>query len=137
MILNLNKRGFKVDFSWLVDLEKVIKKELSLKKQISLALVDKKEIKKFNKVYRKKDNITDVLSFTLDDKYILGEIIICLEQARKQAKEKKKTLKSELQLLVVHGILHLLGYNHEKGVKYAKEQEKKEKEILNLIQWNV
>ncbi len=134
MILNLNKRGFKVDFSWLVDLEKVIKKELSLKKQISLALVDKKEIKKFNKVYRKKDNITDVLSFTLDDKYILGEIIICLEQARKQAKEKKKTLKSELQLLVVHGILHLLGYNHEKGVKYAKEQEKKEKEILNLIQ---
>lgn len=133
MILNLNKRGFKVDFSWLIDLEKVIKKELNLKKQISLALVDKKEIKKFNKVYRKKDNITDVLSFTLDDEYILGEIIICLEQARKQAKEKNKTLKSELQLLTVHGILHLLGYNHEKGIKYAKEQEKKEQEILSLI----
>ncbi len=133
MILNLNKRSFKVDFSWLLDLEKVIKKELKVNKQISLALVDKKEIKKFNKVYRKKDNITDVLSFTLDDEYVLGEIIICLEQARKQAKEKKETLKSELQLLTVHGILHLLGYDHEKGFKYAKEQEKKEQEILNLI----
>ena len=111
----------------------MIKKELKVNKQISLALVDKKEIKKFNKVYRKKDNITDVLSFTLDDEYVLGEIIICLEQARKQAKEKKETLKSELQLLTVHGILHLLGYDHEKGFKYAKEQEKKEQEILNLI----
>jgi len=138
-IIDLNKRGYLVNFKWLTDLDKILRSKkinLDLKKlnkYISLALVSKKEIKKLNKLYRNNDYVTDVLSFNLDTKEMLGEIVICLDQAKKQAKEKKKSLKSELKLLTIHGILHLLGYNHEVSLKEKYKQEKKEKEILNLL----
>ncbi|PLX25691.1 rRNA maturation RNase YbeY [Candidatus Parcubacteria bacterium] len=132
-ILNINKRSFVADFSWLSDLEKILKKDFKIKQQISIALVLPKEIKKLNKVYRRKDKVTDVLSFSLDSKDILGEIIICLSQAKKQAKEKKQSIKSELQLLTVHGTLHLLGYDHEKGDKEFLRQTKMEQKILEKL----
>jgi len=138
-IIDLNKRGYLANFKWLIDLDKILRSKKinlnlkKLKKYISLALVSKKEIKKLNKLYRNKDYVTDVLSFSLDTKEILGEVVICLDQAKKQAKEKKKSLKSELKLLTIHGILHLLGYNHEVSLKEKYKQEKKEKEILNLL----
>ncbi len=138
-LIDLNIRGYRVDFTWLKDLEKIVKKksidlnQKELNKYISLALINKKEIKELNKVYRKKNKVTDVLSFNLHSKEILGEIVICLEEAKKQALEKKKTIKSELKLLTVHGLLHLLGYDHEKSKKEEKRQEEKEKEILNLL----
>lgn len=132
-ILAINKRGVVADFSWLENLEKIVVKKFKINKQISIALVSLTEIKELNRVYRKKDKVTDVLSFNIDSKEILGEIIICLEQAKKQAREKKQAISSELKLLTVHGILHLLGYDHEKGKKYAEEQEKTEQEILLLL----
>ncbi|MBT4849997.1 rRNA maturation RNase YbeY [Candidatus Parcubacteria bacterium] len=132
-ILLINKRGESADFSWLSTLQKIVARKFKIKKQISIALISSKEIKALNKVYRKKDIATDVLSFNLDSREILGEIVICLGQARINAKQKKNTIVSELKLLTVHGILHLLGYDHEKGKKYTIEQEEKEKEILLLL----
>ena len=138
-LIDLNKRGYKVNFSWLKDLEKVLRNkkvnlnQKELKKYISLALINKKEIKELNRVYRNKNKVTDVLSFNLNSKEILGEIVICLEQAKRQAQEKKISLEKELKLLTIHGFLHLLGYDHEKSKKEAKRQEKKEEEILNLL----
>lgn len=132
-ILNINKRSFNADFSWLSKLEKIVQKDFRVKKQISIALVLPKEIKELNRVYRKKDKVTDVLSFSLDSKDILGEIIICLTQAKKQAHEKKNTIKSELQLLTVHGILHLLGYDHEKSDKEFLRQSKMEQKVLEKL----
>jgi len=132
-ILNLNKSGIVADFSWLSKLEKILKKEFKLKKQISIALVSGPEIKELNRVYRNKNKITDVLSFELDNDYILGEVLICLEQARRQAQEKKNTYKGELQLLTVHGILHLLAYDHEKSVKEEKRQQEMEQKILSRL----
>ena len=132
-LLNLNKAGKAVDFSWLMSLEKIIKKDFKLKKQISIALVNEQQIKGLNRVYRKKNKITDVLSFVMDNDYILGEVLICLDQARRQAKEKKNTQKAELQLLTVHGILHLLGYDHEKNTKEAIRQELAEQKILSEL----
>lgn len=131
--LNINRRGWRADFSWLALLESIVVKKFKFKGSISIALIDKKEIKELNRVYRRKDKVTDVLSFNLDSKELLGEIVICLDQAKKQAKSKKQTLKSELQLLTVHGILHLLGYNHELGPKDAAKQEEKQQEILALL----
>ena len=132
-ILLINKRGESADFSWLSTLQKIVARKFKIKKQISIALISSKEIKALNKVYRKKDIATDVLSFNLDSREILGEIVICLGQARINAKQKKNTIVSELKLLTVHGLLHLLGYDHEKGKKYTIEQEEKEKEILLLL----
>jgi probable rRNA maturation factor len=130
-IISINKRGYRADFSWLDALALVVSKKFKIKKEISIAILSPVEIKKLNKIYRQKNKVTDVLSFNLDDDKILGEIVICLEQAKKQAIEKKVSLQSELRLLVVHGILHLLGYDHERSLAEAERQEKEEQVLLN------
>ncbi|MFA6253455.1 MAG: rRNA maturation RNase YbeY [Patescibacteria group bacterium] len=130
-IITLNKRGYRADFTWLTDFSRVILPRYKIKKEISVALLSSSEIKKLNKIYRQKNKVTDVLSFNLEDKNILGEIVICLEQAKKQAIEKNKSIKSELKLLLLHGTLHLLGFDHEKSISEAKRQEKEEQLLLS------
>lgn len=130
-IISLNKRGYRADFTWLTDFSKVILSKYKIKKEISVALLSSSEIKKLNKIYRHKNKVTDVLSFNLEDENILGEIVICLEQTKKQAREKNKSIKSELKLLLLHGTLHLLGYDHEKGASEATRQEKEEQLLLS------
>lgn len=130
-LIHINKRGYRIDFSWLDDFATIAARRLKIKKEISIALLSPLEIKKLNKIYRHKDKVTDVLSFGLDDKHLLGEIVICVEQAKKQAQEKKQSLQSELKLLVVHGTLHLLGYDHEISAKEAERQEAEEKKLLS------
>ncbi|MFA6466858.1 MAG: rRNA maturation RNase YbeY [Patescibacteria group bacterium] len=132
-LLNINKRGLVADFSWLGILEKIIKTDFKLKKQISIALLSDKEIRDLNRVYRKKNKVTDVLSFNMDSDEMLGEVLICLTQAHRQAKAKKNTYRAELQLLTVHGILHLLGYDHEKSLVEEKRQEMAEHTILERL----
>ena len=84
---------------------------------LTLLLTNNKEIQKLNKKYRKINKPTDVLSFhlikkeQLNKKY-LGDIVISIETARKQAHQKKKSLEEEIIMLIVHGYLHLLGYDH-------------------------
>lgn len=91
-------------------------------KEISIALVKDKEVKKLNKIYRGIDRITDVLSF--ED---VNEIIICYPQAKRQAGEKRHSIKKEIKILLIHGLLHLAGYDHqtEKDALLMEEQEKK------------
>ncbi len=126
------------DWSWVKKLEKIISKKFHLRQSISLAFVATKEIKKLNSRYRHKNKITDVLSFNLDDELnktgagsdqILGEVIICWPVLKKQAKQKGQSLTKELQLLLVHGTLHLLGYDHELATE-AKVMESLEERIL-------
>ncbi|MBU1164985.1 rRNA maturation RNase YbeY [Patescibacteria group bacterium] len=108
------------------------------KQKISLGLVTNAEIKKNNRIYRKKNKVTDVLSFSEKDqkfcfpteKNYLGEILICYSQAVLQAKKYNKTVKEELSLLFVHGLLHLLGYDHQKQKDHAK-MKKLEQDILS------
>lgn len=86
----------------------------------SIIFVDDEEIHKINKEYRKVDRITDVISFAFEDneekRYndirLLGDIYICIPQMKRQAQEYKHSEKRELSFLAVHGLLHLLGYDH-------------------------
>ncbi len=105
-------------------IEKILK--LKRKTEISIALVDSKTIKNLNRIYRGKNQVTDVLSFSeLDSKEgkrgalanYLGEVIICYPQMVKQAKNNAKTIKQELALLLVHGVLHLFGHDHKKATE--------------------
>lgn len=82
-------------------------------------IVSSATIKKINKQYRKIDKVTDVISFANRDNTkvivpLLGEIFICLDKAKSQAKEYKHCLQRELIFLFTHGLLHLLGYDHIK-----------------------
>jgi len=108
--------------------------------EISIAFVGDKEIKRLNKQYRGKDKVTDVLSFdyrnglaqikTQKSAEINGEIVICYPQALRQAKEHGRNVKQEIKTLLVHGLLHLCGYEHEKNARQAREMEKTQNKIL-------
>ncbi len=84
---------------------------------LDIYITDDNEIKELNKHYRQKDKPTDVLSFNINefigDVYYLGEVVISYETAQRQALEYGVSLEEELTRLLVHGIVHLMGYDHE------------------------
>ncbi|MBU1177239.1 MAG: rRNA maturation RNase YbeY [Patescibacteria group bacterium] len=130
-----------IDENFFKKITEIVLKEVDAKDktEISLAIVGDGRMRKLNKMYRGKNRVTDVLSFgdktvipylakafprlkkNKDIEFIdppdnikrLGEIIICYPQAKKQAKELNHSLEKELTILLIHGMLHLLGYNHE------------------------
>jgi probable rRNA maturation factor len=79
---------------------------------VSIAFVDDDAMKNLNRKFRHKNRTTDVLTFTGDDTY-LGDIVISIDQARRQAAEERHSVATEVRYLLVHGILHALGYDHE------------------------
>lgn len=116
---------------WVKRVEKEIPK---IKKfELTIAIVGSDMITRLNKTYRKKNKVTDILSFesTLPDH--LGELAICLQKVRSQAKLNKHSVQVELNYLILHGILHLLGYNHEKGGHEAKKMFKIQDGIFNRL----
>lgn len=86
----------------------------------NIIIVDNETIKEINKTYRNKDMVTDVISFALEDDKtfvetdyrILGDIYICLDKAKSQAIEYGHSFLREFSFLTIHGLLHLLGYDH-------------------------
>ena len=109
---------------------KVLKGE-KIEKEISIALVSRKEMQSLNRKYRKKNMATDVLSFgSIND--VLPEIVIRPKEVEKNAKKNKLPFQEELARVLVHGILHLSGLDHQ-----TKEEEavmfKKQEEYLSSI----
>lgn len=102
---------------------------------ISISFVSPEKIVELNQLYLKRDYVTDIISFNLSvpSEPIEGDIYICLEQAAKNAKEYNQTLEDELKLLIVHGVLHLLGY-----ADYTEEEKlemrHQENQLLTQIQ---
>ena len=94
-----------------------------------------KEIQKLNQQYRKKDKPTDVLSFekVSEFKDECAEVIICPFIVRENAKTSKLSLKKALAKILIHGILHVMGYDHELVQKKAEEMELKEKYYFSKI----
>jgi len=90
----------------------------------SIAIVDSEEIKKLNFQYRKLDKPTDVLSFGED----INEIVICPEEVRKNGDDFNKELKE----VAIHGVLHLLGYDHENNESEAKKMFNKQNKYLKI-----
>ena len=96
--------------------------------ELSIALVDDATIRTLNREYRHKDKPTDVLAFPLEDVApgsapeggLLGDVILSIETARAQARRNRRALLAELTMLLAHGLLHLIGYDHQTD---AQEQE--------------
>jgi len=120
---------------------KVLKDEKKKNLDLSIALVTGDKIKELNKKYRGRDKPTDVLSFNqlefIDKKSktqkFLGEIVICPQEVKKNAVRFKMSLKEEMVNSLVHGILHLLGHEHEKFLKEAELMEKKQRYYFSKI----
>lgn len=106
--------------------------------EFSVIIVDNKKIHEINKTYRNVDRPTDVISFAFEDNEgitpnnmrILGEIYLSVEKAKEQAKEFGHSEKREVCYLSIHGLLHLLGYNHEEDEE-KKVMRSLEEKILN------
>ena len=129
MIEFINKTNF--DFN--VELLNEIYNYLTTK-DVELILVDDEEIKELNKTYRNKNTPTDVLSFPLSDAPFapLGSIIISVDTAKRVANELGHSVEDEIKLLFIHGLLHLLGYDHEVDNGEMREKEKEIIEKFNL-----
>ena len=123
---------------------KVLKGEgIDKNTEVSIAFIGPGRMRKLNKTYRKKNRVTDVLSFSnakvrfekfkigpTEKMEGLGEIVICSREVAKNAKKDNSVLEQELTRVIIHGILHLLGYDHEKTEAEAKKMETKEEQYL-------
>jgi probable rRNA maturation factor len=126
------KKYLKIFESITANAKKILKIAHDL--EVNVSIVSDEEMKKINKESRNENSSTDVLSFSLntkyDDKEFLGDIIISIDTATKQAEELENTIQEELEFLYCHGLLHLLGYDHQ-----TKDEETKmfdlKKQILN------
>jgi probable rRNA maturation factor len=112
------------------------------KTEISILFTDDKFIKSLNKKYRGINKSTDVLTFNLeegdlkfpevDKNKLLGDIVVSVETAQRQANSLNHNLENELMILLIHGLLHLIGYDHEED-RDNKIMQVKENEILNTF----
>jgi probable rRNA maturation factor len=80
---------------------------------VAVAIISDARVRRLNRVYRKQDRPTDVLSFPSEDSGCLGDIVIAAGVARRQSTASGHSLQTELRVLALHGLLHLLGYDHE------------------------
>jgi len=138
--------------------KKVLKKENKEGADLSIALVGQGRMRKLNKKYKRKNRVTDILAFPDKDATHpspsqpsvgppgLGEIVICLSEVKKNARRfglpsqilqgktwEGEAFEKELATCLIHGILHLLGYNHEKSEMGAEKMRKKEEYYLSKI----
>ncbi len=125
-------------------LESVIKtvletEGLSLAYEVSITFVDKDEIHQLNKEFRKVDRPTDVLSFPMDTDFMvegvdamLGDIVICMDVAKEQARDVGHSLDREIMYLTCHSTLHLLGYDHMTDDE-KREMRSREKEVMKIL----
>ena len=141
-----NRSEFEIEDTMLEEIEDamvrtLLHQEIGVECEVSFSFVKAEEIKSLNAEYRGIDAVTDVLSFPMYEDFInnreviikenpflpllLGDIVICAQQAKTQAEEYGNTLTRELCYLSVHSVLHLLGYDH---------MEDNEKSVMRIIE---
>ena len=107
--------------------------------ELSVLLANDRKIRTLNKQYRGQDRATDVLSFSQNEEenkpnsHLMGDVVISTVTAKRQAAEHGLTLEEEIALLLIHGILHLLGFDHEQSDEEACHMKQKTRELFDLI----
>ena len=99
--------------------------------QVTVRFVDAEEGQALNREFRNKDYATNVLSFPYESEPVVcGDLVICSPVVEREAKEQDKTLEAHIAHLIVHGVLHLQGYDHETSKADARRMENRERAIL-------
>ncbi|MFI5394874.1 MAG: rRNA maturation RNase YbeY [Candidatus Binatia bacterium] len=109
--------------------------------ELAVSLVDDAEIQRLNHEYRGQDRPTDVLAFAMregarapGDEAVLGDVVISLETASQQARRQRVSDADEVRILLVHGLLHLLGYDHERSATEARRMKTMERRLHRLLE---
>lgn len=143
-----NSTSVKIDFCLArKTVESVLRKE-NKNGKVSLVFLPLNEMKALNKKFLDRKSVTDVLSFSEKDNRLkavfgknweekgnLGEIIVCPEKVRENSKIFFHSFKEELKKILIHGTLHLLGYNHEKYGSEAQKMERKEEKYIKAMKF--
>ena len=113
-------------------IEKVLKAEKKESSALTVVFLGPLAMRKLNFEYRQKNRPTDVLSFSesANEENYLGESFICLSEVRNNAKIYNQDFEEELKRVLIHGLLHLLGYNHEKGGRGAEKMFRRQEHYL-------
>ena len=107
--------------------------------ELSILLVSDAEMRKLNRAWRGKDRPTDVLSFGQHEgeggapEGLLGDVVVSVDTARRQAAERGASLSREAERLLVHGVLHLLGYDHERSTAQARRMQRRERALARRL----
>ncbi|MFW6080803.1 MAG: rRNA maturation RNase YbeY [Desulfosalsimonas sp.] len=108
--------------------------------ELSLLITDDRQIAEINKTYLNREGPTNVIAFPMGDPgfaeiqpELLGDVVISLETARREALDAGYTKEERFTELLVHGILHLLGYDHETNEEDAEQMAEKSRELMNLL----
>ena len=147
--------------AWVLSAARELKKRKikpkELNKKLIIAFVDEKKIKKLNRVFRNRNKITDVLSFSAEKnqnknsfdpkkgrqltwpqlnkepKSLLGEIVLCPSYIKKKAKKNRTSVRKWTAYMALHGLLHLLGFKHEKSKQQAQRMFKLQDEVFEKL----
>ncbi len=103
------------------------------KRSLVVALSDDRHVRKLNARDRRKDKPTNVLSYPSGEKIFLGDVVLARQTVWREARSQGKTKAAHVSHLVVHGTLHLLGYDHETGEADAERMEALERRILKKL----
>ena len=125
--------------------ENILKAAGVSRSELSLLLVGDQAMRRLNRLYRHKDRTTDVLAFPTRDSSrvtrhaspvtssMLGDVVISLPQASRQAKQAGHAIEREMAALMIHGVLHLLGYDHERSAREARRMSRRERAIARTL----
>ena len=141
ILISNNQTQYPVDISQLQSqINQVLEKLGETQSELSLLMTDDAEIQELNRTYRDLDKATDVLSFPQDEDAVnesgdalLGDVVISVETAARQAEEHHLSFNEELILLAIHGILHLLGYDHERSPQDARIMQDKTQAVFETL----
>jgi len=108
--------------------------------ELTISLVNDAQIRRLNGAYRGKDRPTDVLAFAMregrrapGDNALLGDVVISVETAARQAEGRGAPIAQEVRILLIHAVLHLLGYDHERSVEEARDMRAMEHRLQKLL----
>ena len=152
VVLQNRQRVVALDRVWLRrTAEAVLSAARADNAELSLVMVSDRRMRALNRRYRKKDRPTDVLAFPLtptlsgapiappiamghgSPPMLLGDVVISMETAKRQASEFGRSLRDEVARLLIHAVLHLIGYDHERGPRAAALMARKEQAILKAL----
>ncbi len=132
-------RRARFDHSRLVRLAQTILSSVGEKTaSLGVLLIGDRSMRRLNRQYRKKDRTTDVLAFSMREgpgpsSALMGDVVISVPSAARQARQLGRSLDEELTALLVHGIVHLCGYDHERSNREARRMQQRERLILRRL----
>lgn len=139
VLLRSRVRRFRIRRSFLVSVaQQILKTAGAAHAELSVEFVGDRRIHGLNRAYRHRDCSTDVLAFSMREAQgpatpLLGDVVISLDTAARQAKDGRWSLDEEVVRLLTHGVLHLLGYDHERGAVQARRMRRKELAVVKAL----